>query len=304
MSKQEKESQESMPNVASIQEKGLANGLGLEAFIPSVASLKKSETKAEGVKKVEGSKEDGGSEKAEAQQAEVKSAFLPSVENADEVNADEKVAEEKEGKEAPDSVDTLKKRLKDTRNWATQVNSRNKELDRKLQEVLDQQKVLQAKLDGTYIEPVAPQVDPTEMAKLNERIKISRALAEEKYGVESVNQWVFNDDAPYRTVEQADPLVKARVFQSDRPVLEAIQVLREVQFKNKYGSDPDAIVAKIREEVKQEFLNDLSAKERKVRTIEDIHGLNGTSTATVKQKDTRADVDLRNIFTGFPTGYF
>jgi hypothetical protein len=292
-----------LSTVDAAEDEGLSNGLGLERLIPAPSKTKVLAKKATVVEETDEPelKLDKTAEKKETPPKDPKTGrFLPKIGQS----SDPPIEDAKEG----DDSDTLKKRLKDTRDWASQVNKRNQELDVKLRKLEADHNKLAAQLAGTYVEPSEPTVDPVELARLTERTKISRGIAEQLYGHELVQQLIYDEASPYRQLEQADPYVKARVFQADQPVMEAIRQLKWKQFTDQYGTDPDAIEAKLREEIKAEFVKTLKEKGRSKRTVEDVGGFSDMSGSG--SEDNRADrkavisLDPKTLFPGFPTGHF
>lgn len=291
-----------LSTVAPAKEKGLSNGLGLERLFPTQTPTPKvvvdEDVDEAEVKSDEPAKDE---KKATPAKDPKTGRFLP--------KADKQSEPPVEDAKPDDDQDTLKKRLKDTRDWASQVNKRNQELDAQLKKMDSDYKVLASKVDGTYVEPKKDEVDPVEMARLNERAKISRAIAEQLYGADVVQELIYAENSPYRQLEQADPVVKARVFQADQPVMEAIKQLKWKNFIDTFGNDPDDIVAKVRAEVKAEFVKTLKEKGRGKRTIEDVGGLHdvgghGDDEHVVPGNKAPDMVDLKAVFPGFPTGSF
>lgn len=272
----------------------LSNGLGLELLMPSPPSAE-SASKASEESKLNADRK----EKPTAERDPKTGRFLP-VKVESDLPGNEEAAN--------DEPETLKKRLKDTRDWATKVNQTNQELDRQLKALQAEMGVLKQKFDGTYVEPDKSDVDPVELAKLTERTKISRGIAEQLYGHDEVRRLIFDEGSPYRELEQADPLVKARVFQAEQPVMEAIRQLKWKGFVDKYGQDPDKIVDTIYKEAEAAFVQTLKQKGLKTKTVEDVGGLSavqgeggGRDTGV---SNSPASVDLSKVFTNFPTGHF
>lgn len=151
----------------------------------------------------------------------------------------------------------LEKQYTDTRNWATQINQQNTDLQRQLE-------VIGKKIDGTY-DPdadVAPQPSPDQIQSQGElvgKVRASIAVAEQMYGKDEVHKLLFADGAPYRVLEDSEPSVRARVLGAAAPALEAMRVLKEREFAAKYGNDPEAAKAKIREEAKAEWEKNIDA---------------------------------------------
>ncbi len=292
-----------LSRAAAAEEKGLRNGLGLEHLLPTTKSKSAPARAAEGDEEVdetsdqqdapvEPKKETPPKDPKTGRFLKVKTEYEPPIEDA----------------KPDDDQETLKKRLKDTRDWATKVNKQNQDMQTALKKLEADHKALAAKLHGTAPEGQTAEVDPAKLAKLNERAKISKAIAENAYGPEVVQELIYAENSPYRQLEQADPYVKARVFDAEQPVMEAIKQLKLKNFFDAYGEDPDGIVAKISEEVRAEFVKNLKEKGRGKRTIEDVGGLHdmggGGDDVRVNPEKPAATVNLHDIFTGFPSGSF
>lgn len=283
------------------QEKGLQNGLGLEHLFPN-GPVKLAPKEAADDTEVEAEDEstpDHDDKKKTPPKDPKTGRFLKVKQESEPPIEDAK---------PDDDQDTLKKRLKDTRDWASQVNKRNQELDAQLRKLEADHKALADKLNGVAPDVTSKDVDPVEMAKLNERARISKAIAEQVYGPDVVQELIYAENSPYRQLEQADPYVKARVFQAEQPVMEAIKQLKWKNFTDSYGNDPDDVVAKITEEVKAEFVKNLKDRSRGKRTIEDVGGLHDVGghgeDTRVESHQAVKEVDLRSVFPGFPTGSF
>lgn len=295
----------SLHDAAPAESKGLANGLGLEKFIAIPA--KPAEKKEHTPEPRDAADPDKKSVKPDAKPP-VKDASKPDDKKSD---GKKSTKDDASSKKETVTVESLSKRLEDTRNWATKVNSENIKLRNDYTSILKEVDILKQKLAGTYVEPKEPSPDDkAKLAVLEERVKISRALAEELYGPEFVQETVYAENSPYLQLEQMDPLVKARVFNADRPVIEAIKIVKERQFRDKYGDDPEKIHAAIREEVRQEIVDEIKRAKSEKKTVESVNGLHGVH--AISDKDTGIDpgktgkptsVDLRSIFGGnFPTG--
>lgn len=144
-------------------------------------------------------------------------------------------------------VTALEVQQKNTRDWTTRVNNENAQMKRAIE-------ILQKKVDGTYDpdtdDATVGQPSPEELeaqARYKGKVDASLANAVRQHGQEQVDQLLLAPDSPWVTLEQ-DPINDARVRHAESPADEAIQIIREVAFFTKYGRDPDAIVAKIREE--------------------------------------------------------
>lgn len=279
------------------QEKGVQNGLGLEHFLPSPGKAKAADADPD-PDEAEADEQDTEPKKETPPKDPVTGRFLKVKKESEPPVEDAK---------PDDDAETLKKRLKDTRDWATKINKTNQDLVSRLKKLEADHAALSKELHGT---PKEDAVDPAELAKLNERARISRAVAEQAYGKEMVEELIYAEGSPYRQLEQADPYVKARVFQADQPVMEAIKQLKIKNFHDVYGDDPDQIVAKITEEVKADFVRNLKERGRGKQTVEDVGGLHSvgshdaSSHVVPDASDKPKTVDLRTVFPGFPTGSF
>ena len=146
---------------AKATEKGLTNGLGLEHLFPNASKA----AKAAAVELDE-------ADEVDAEAGEPKKVTPPKDPKTGRFLKTKPAESEPpiEDAQPNDDQDTLKKRLKDTRDWASQVNKRNQELDLQLKKLEKDHKTLADKLNG-----VAPDNEQTQeadnvaMARLNER---------------------------------------------------------------------------------------------------------------------------------------
>ncbi len=300
-----------LSEVDEADDEGLSNGLGLEKLIPSVKPAKKSKatkTQAEVDAEDEAGEDDGEPDPKPDKKVDDKKDTPPKDPKTGRFLKKTTPSEPAldEPKENDDS-ETLKKRLKDTRDYATKVNKTNQELTAKLSKLTADFEVFKAKSEGTYVEPKADTMDPVELVRLTERTKISKAIAENLYGAETVEELIYAEGSPYRQLEQADPYVKARVFAADQPVVEAIRQLKWANFVAEYGDDPDKVVAKLRDELTAELVKTFKEKNRTKRTVDDIGGLTDVNGAGGERDEPRPkakSVKLTEIFSNFPTGHF
>ena len=293
-------------NVAQAEEEGLSNGLGLEALIPNVPKPKPEDEAPEDEPVGEDTHEEPDETSDEEKPKDDKKKgpdkdkktgrFLkrktdtPPVEDAHE----------------DDDSETLKKRLKDTRDWATQVNQKAQASDILVKKLQADIAILTKKVEGTYVEGEEQKMDPVELARLTERTKISRAIAEQVYGPELVQELIFAENAPYRELEQTDPFVKAKVFGAEQPVMEAFRQLKWKHFHDQYGADPDDAYAKVRDEIRAEFVKSLKEKGRGKKTVDDMEGLTnmGGEGGRTDTHPKTGPINLAKVFTNFPTGSF
>lgn len=203
--------------------------------------------------------------------------------------------------------DDLEKRLKDTRDYATRVQQQNKELESKLAAMTKQLEVLNAKIDGTYVEPVGPSPEQLEeQRRWMERANTDRQAMYDQYGEATVNERLFNPDAPYLKLEQSDPLIMERLKRSSRPVLEAWKILERHEFETKYGTEPEAIKKAIIDEYVQSETSQLTAelkgsKQRTIETVSTLSQVQGVPRNSTP-KTSAGDLNLKTLFPNFPTG--
>lgn len=279
---------ESKPKAASEDPKSLQNGLGLDTLL----SPEKPITKA-----------------AKPSPAPVKAAEKASTDEKVESKAEVKVAtkdakqEPKEDADGDADVGTLNKRLKDTRDYATKLGQENKELKKSHSALVKELEIVKAKLDGTYVEPApVPPEQLTAMEKFKARVEIDNQLMIEQYGAEQIQKLIWDTDSPYQQLEIMDPAIKMRVSNSTRPVLEAMKVVEEHKFFEKYGRDPvkirEAIIAEERETLTAEIKAELKGKP--ISTVNSLSGANGAPRETNRVQPSQGVVpDLSKVFPSF-----
>lgn len=141
---------------------------------------------------------------------------------------------------------------------ARRLGSEVADLKRTTAALAEENRVLTAKLAGTYEEPVQPTTPELEArAEFKGRETASRAVAEGLFGAEAVQTQVYDDESPYKRLVQAQPWLHVRVAKSAQPTVEAMRVLEEQAFLAKYGTDVRQWVTKIEAELKPKILDDL-----------------------------------------------
>lgn len=278
---------EPKPKAASEDPKSLQNGLGLDTLL----SPEKPITKA-----------------AKPSPAPVKAAEKAStdekVESKAEVKVATKDAKEKEADGEGDAdVGTLNKRLKDTRDYATKLGQENKELKKSHSALVKELEIVKAKLDGTYVEPApVPPEQLTAMEKFKARVEIDNQLMIEQYGAEQIQKLIWDTDSPYQQLEIMDPALKMRVSNATRPVLEAMKVVEEHKFFEKYGRDPvkirEAIIAEERENLTAEIKAELKGKP--ISSVNSLSGVTGAPRESNRVQPSQGSVpDLNKVFPTF-----
>lgn len=275
---------EPKPKAASEDPKSLQNGLGLDTLL----SPEKPITKA-----------------AKPSPAPVKAAEKASPdEKADAKGATKDAKQEpKEDGEGDADVGTLNKRLKDTRDYATKLGQENKELKKSHSALVKELEIVKAKLDGTYVEPApVPPEQLTAMEKFKARVEIDNQLMIEQYGAEQIQKLIWDTDSPYQQLEIMDPALKMRVSNATRPVLEAMKVVEEHKFFEKYGRDPvkirEAIIAEERENLTAEIKAELKGKP--ISSVNSLSGVTGAPRESNRVQPSQGSVpDLNKVFPTF-----
>ena len=209
----------------------------------------------------------------------------PKVEEVKPVEGAEPVKPEPIKIEKPvweDDSNPYKKRHQDAAKWANNVHQQNLELQRQLE-------IINKKLDGTYDpeQDAPPPIDPQAIAQESEfggRIAASRESAFEIYGkgnIEEgkkiVEQTLWADNAPFRQIEQ-HPMVQMRIMGSSSPVLEAMKIVKEYAFYQKFGNTPELIEDNIKKAYEKEIedrvtkkvLDKVKLKEEQVKGIGEV----------------------------------
>ena len=278
---------EPKPKAASEDPKSLQNGLGLDTLL----SPEKPITKPAKPSPV-------------PPKAAEKASTDENVEPKAEVKVAAKETKEKEADGDGDAdVGTLNKRLKDTRDYATKLGQENKELKKSHSALVKELEIVKAKLDGTYVEPApVPPEQLTAMEKFKTRVEIDNQLMIEQYGAEQIQKLIWDTDSPYQQLEIMDPALKMRVSNATRPVLEAMKVVEEHKFFEKYGRDPvkirEAIIAEERENLTAEIKAELKGKP--ISTVNSLSGVTGAPRETNRVQPSQGVVpDLSKVFPSF-----
>ena len=278
---------EPKPKAASEDPKSLQNGLGLDTLL----SPEKPITKPAKPSPV-------------PPKAAEKASTDENVEPKAEVKVAAKETKEKEADGDGDAdVGTLNKRLKDTRDYATKLGQENKELKKSHSALVKELEIVKAKLDGTYVEPApVPPEQLTAMEKFKARVEIDNQLMVDQYGAEQIQKLIWDTDSPYQQLEIMDPALKMRVSNATRPVLEAMKVVEEHKFFEKYGRDPvkirEAIIAEERENLTAEIKAELKGKP--ISTVNSLSGVTGAPRESNRVQPSQGSVpDLNKVFPTF-----
>lgn len=268
-------------------------GLGLTDFISGTRTDTKSSSESD--------KEVKADDKAKADEGEVKKEAVATSDTKKDETADtNKEVDNKTSINWDGDDNPYKKRYYDTAKWANNINQ-------ELAGIKKDVSIANKKLDGTYdaeAEAKAETPDPNQIAQTSEirgKVAASAAMAEDKYGKEYVQKMIFAEDAPFRQYDN-DPYVQGRVLSSNAPVMEAIRIMKEREFFAKYGHEPEAIEAKIRETFEKELTEKITKQvtadimKRIDEKGKQVTGLNNAR-GSESQKDTKVVVKpLSNIF--------
>lgn len=185
------------------------------------------------------------------------------------------------------------------RQAARRLGKQVSELQAQMQTLAEENKILKAKIDGTYEEPQGP--TPEEIrarAEFEGRELASRELAAQKYGADKVEDRIYAPGSELRQLLQEQPWQQARIARSHQPTLEAWNILEEQTFRAKYGNDPSQWAAKIIDEVKPTLVEEL----RKTMSAQVV----GTPAPSVTQArgsggPAKRERTLSDVFYGNPT---
>lgn len=272
------------------------NGLGLTQFIDD---MKKSATPTLESKPAEAAPSAPNPDKEMGKEP-------PKAESKAKPDASPSPDKKAEAKPDPaHELERAQKALKKSNDWAARERKRNDDLAAQLASV---QTELQ-KLNGTYKEPKPrAQEEVARDVAIAERLAASVDAAMAMYGEDEVMKAVLAEDAPYRELDK-DPAIAARVVNAKLPVVEAMKVVKEAQTRAKYGNDPEAMRAKLIEEltpeltdkVRKQVLAELTGKKANgveiPATLGDVRGLSREESA--KSAQPGIDAVVKKVFPNF-----
>jgi hypothetical protein len=150
---------------------------------------------------------------------------------------------------------------------ARRLGNEVKELKAQFEAVLEENKILKAKLDGTYQEPKKPTEEEIRaLENFRGREAASRAVAVQLFGEERVQQEVYDKDSSYSKLMKDKPWLHLRVIKHDQPAVEAMRVLEADRFEQKWGSDPFQWEKKIEDALRPKLLKELKEQAEKPMT--------------------------------------
>jgi hypothetical protein len=240
------------------------------------ASPSKEAVTASPEKEVEKKAEDKAvEEKSEEKSEEKESESEEKSEKTDETK-DKASSETKDKPSTEDS--TIEEQLKEARKWGNEKN----------QEALKALETLKKFKEEHGIDDT---VDDTEAAaRLEERIQTSEAIERENHGDEYIDKMIYADDSAWKSKLRHDPLIDYRVRNAKSPISEALKVVKEQEFHDKYGNDPEKIVKAIKKEVETDVRKELKEEyEKKLKGKEAL----GSDLSNVKSDEVKSNDKFR-----------
>ena len=184
--------------------------------------------------------------------------------------------EEKPATNWEDESNPYLKRHRDTAAWANRTHQENLALAKRVRDIENEQR----QAAGLPIEP-EPTVDPEQALSTGEQVgkaRSSLAAAYDSLGKEKVDAELDEFNAKFEN----NAIIQARVLNSPQPVVEALRVLKEFRFTQKYGNDTDKIVTnlkaewvaeelpKLREQVTKEIMERVKKEKGEGKGIGDV----------------------------------
>ena len=265
-------------------------GLGLSTFLtgssPSEEVVEESVTSDDSSEKTEEEVDTQVADTKEVSEEKKATDEATSKETKEEekVETSSSESESKEDDTPDPAIAELEKKLADARTWGNAKNMESLELQKDVAK-------LKAQADGTYEDEVGPSPEElAESAKFEGRIEASKKTAEEKFGKEYVADNLINPESDFQKMRTENPLIDMRLRVSEVPFMEAIDILNEEKFFEKYSRNPEGIKEKIRQEleveireqVNKEFKAKLKEKEKLPKDIGDARG---AQVAPAKEKE-------------------
>lgn len=192
--------------------------------------------------------------------AESRPTSAPTAETGTATPPQETVAPAAEVKpDAPKEAETEKAKDEEGhRQAARRLGKQVHELQAQMDSLAEENKILKAKIDGTYEEPQGPTPEDLQARAIFEGREIaSRELAEKRYGKDKVEERIYAPGSELRQLLKEQPWQEQRVARSLQPTLECWNILEEQSFRAQYGNDPSQWTAKIIEAVKPTLLEEL-----------------------------------------------
>lgn len=212
------------------------------------------------------------SEEADTQETnpEPESTSTPDTEaKADETASTSSPGDEPKPDASKGNEDPIAKELREQRAANRRLGRERDERDAQITSLRQEMQELRAKLDGTYEEPPKPTPEQIEeAARFQARVESSIERAVTIWPEEVVKKRASGDGSEFTQMvseeSQGGKLPSEsliRVRKSKQPAIEAMYVVGERDFREKYGSDPfqweAKIAAKVEAELRPKITNEL-----------------------------------------------
>lgn len=231
------------------------------------------------------SKEETSPEKKVEEKAEEKVVEEKSEKKSEEKESESKEKSEEKSDETKDeaSSDTTDKPSTEK---STDWEKRFKDTETSYQN-LNQEVVKLKEENSKFKQDLGIEEDDTtvsdERKRAKERAETSEAIERQNHGDEYIEKMLYAPDSIWQKVKN-DPIIDFRVSSSLSPATEALIVVKETEFHDKYGKDPDKIVEKIREEERPKLMKEL--KEDYEKKLKDNKSL-GTDLSDVENDEVK-----------------
>jgi hypothetical protein len=210
-----------------------------------------------------GSKPSAPESKAEETEEKVEHKEDAGTEETDHKEEEELVKVDWDAEDNPwkSKASEFEKRYKDTQNWGFKAHQQLKEL-------------------GLEVEKAPSEQEQQQFTAFVEREKASLAMAVAQYGKEHIQKTLYDVGSPIEKIITEDPSIYQRIFNAPAPVMEALKIVKQHEFFNKYAPDGNLdnvsvnmrkeIEKEIRDEITKEFKEKISKKEKLPNTIRQV----------------------------------
>lgn len=196
-----------------------------------------------------------------AEPVETKTEPVPAAETKPEKPAEPSTAAKEPT--VKDLQEQLEAKEKQARKTQSLMDRYKFGMEKKMEGLQEEIKVLNAKLNGTYVEPPQPtEQQIRDHASLTAKVQASKAMAYAQHGQELVDAQILNDGSPFRLLEAEQPWLSQRVLRADHPIQEALNVLSEQELFDKYGRSVEAVKKKMEAELRPLIEKDYLDKAR------------------------------------------
>jgi len=143
------------------------------------------------------------------------------------------------------------------RQAARRLGKQVHELKTQMDQLAEENRILKAKVEGTYEEPQGPTPEDIRAeAEFRGRELASLDVAKQRYGAEQVEDRIYAPGSDLQQLLQAQPWWKFAIVNSAQPAVKAWQILDLVAFQQKYGEDSSGWVEKIVSEHKPKLFEE------------------------------------------------